>query len=299
MKKGLLFYCLVLSVIFHLALAAFVRLDQSGKKKEKEPIAIDLVGPLNPGPRTVLPRQAPEKTTSTARLAEKEPAAKMAPAPQVKPSLPSPASPAAPPPPPAIGEMLKNLARAAPAPSAPGDVREPQPARGGPIGAPPGAKSPSAPAAPSAASPGSQGVPESPRKSIMESTRDYLMAKVEREPEKTKDDTVTLDTDDLMYTAYLQGLKRRIELIWKYPETARRDGLQGSLVMRFTIEKSGRVERENIELVKSSGYPMLDDAAKQALIDASPFNPLPGNWKKDSFTITGTFVYRLYGMYLR
>lgn len=28
-------------------------------------------------------------------------------------------------------------------------------------------------------------------------------------------------------------------------------------------------------------------------------DPLPDTWKKKSFTITGTFVYRLYGMYVR
>jgi len=122
---------------------------------------------------------------------------------------------------------------------------------------------------------------------------------VDRQTEKTSrdDETVTLDTDDLLYTSYLQGLRRRIELIWQYPEAARRDGIQGSLVMKFSIAKSGKLA--DVEMIKSSGYPMLDEAARKALIDASPFNPLPDNWKKDYFTITGTFMYRLYGMYLR
>lgn len=122
-------------------------------------------------------------------------------------------------------------------------------------------------------------------------------AKVDKGIEKSKEGEVTLDTDDLMYTSYLHSLKDRVEGSWKYPEIARRDGLQGNLIMKFSITKSGNVD--DIEIIKSSGYPMLDDAAKQALLDASPFNPLPGNWKKDRFTITGTFIYRLYGMYLR
>jgi protein TonB len=297
MKKGLLFYCLVLSVVFHLALVAFIRLDQSGKKKEKEPIAIDLVGPLNEGPKTVLP-SGRKSAPPFAQKEEKAPPTRMARVmPYIRPSMPVAPSPAAPPPPPAIGEMLKNLAKApSPMPS-PGDVRVPEQSKGGPLGGAPGARQPSAPSAPSPARPEGGGA-EGPRRIAGLTERELSKIVEEKELEK-KDDTITLDTDDLRYTAYLDGLKRRIELIWKYPETARRDGLQGSLVMRFTIEKSGKVERENIELVKSSGYPMLDDAAKQALIDASPFNPLPGNWKKDNFTITGTFIYRLYGMYLR
>ena len=119
----------------------------------------------------------------------------------------------------------------------------------------------------------------------------------QEEKSKKSDSDITLDTDDLMFTSYLQGLKNRIELVWKYPETARRDGLQGQLVMRFSILKSGKLDE--VELIKSSGYPLLDDAAKQALIDASPFNPLPDSWKKDRFTITGMFVYRLNGLFLR
>ncbi len=63
--------------------------------------------------------------------------------------------------------------------------------------------------------------------------------------------------------------------------------------MKFTILKSGKVA--DVEVLKSSGYPMLDDAAKKALFDASPFNPLPDSWKKEAFTITGNFVYRLVG----
>jgi protein TonB len=294
MKKGLLYHCLVLSIIFHLALVAFVRLDQSGKKKEKEPIAIDLVGPVNEGPKTVLP-SGRKKEPPFARKEEKAqpaPPARMARVmPYIRPSfpsLPSP-SPAAPSAPSAPAEQ----------PQAPGEVKMPAPPQ------PPQAQAPLAPSGasagrsspPSAARP-EGGAPEAPRR-IAGLTEKELSKIVEEKETEKKDDTITLDTDDLRYTAYLDGLRRRIELIWKYPETARRDGLQGSLVMKFTIAKSGKVDKENIELVKSSGYPMLDAAAKQALIDASPFNPLPGNWKKDSFTITGTFIYRLYGMYLR
>ncbi|MGA2191806.1 MAG: energy transducer TonB, partial [Nitrospirota bacterium] len=150
------------------------------------------------------------------------------------------------------------------------------------------------PSAPSSPSPGSNGVEGTPRRLIRPSEEDLeRYAKLDKETEKSKADSITLDTEDLMSTAYMHSLKTRIEMIWKYPETARRDGLEGNLVMQFTIAKSGKIS--GIELLKSSGYPMLDEAAKQALLDASPYNPLPQSWKKDSFTITGTFIYTLYG----
>ncbi len=123
-------------------------------------------------------------------------------------------------------------------------------------------------------------------------------AEVDKEIERARDpNAVTLDTTDFRYWSYLQGLKNRIEYIWKYPEEARREGIEGQLLMKFTIEKSGKVT--DVKVLRSSGYPMLDDAAKKALYDASPVNPLPDSWKKNSFTITGNFIYRLYGLYLR
>ena len=134
-----------------------------------------------------------------------------------------------------------------------------------------------------------------PRSLKLPTTKDLEQyAKVDEDVKRTKDPkAITLDTEDLEYTSYMNGMKRRIETIWEYPEAARRDGIQGDLLMRFTIAKSGKVG--DVEVLKSSGYPMLDDAAKKALLDASPFNPLPNNWKRDAFTITGNFVYSLVG----
>jgi protein TonB len=116
-------------------------------------------------------------------------------------------------------------------------------------------------------------------------------AKVDKEVEKAKEGEITLDKDDLEYTSYLHSFKRRLETIWKYPETAGRDGIQGDVIIRFSIINSGKVE--DISILKSSGYPILDDTAKQALLAASPFNPLPGNWKRDRFPITVFFMYRI------
>lgn len=288
MKKGLLYYCLVLSVIFHLVLVVIIRLDQS-KKKEKEPVVIDLVGPMTPGPKTVLPSGKEEKPPF-AQKEEKAPTRMARIMPYIRPSFPSMPSPAP-------------SAPRAPAPSAP-SAQPPAPG-GVTTPAPPLAQIPAAPSAPSAgrgsppsaARPGGGGYEEQRRPLVGLNQQELARIERETEPEK-KDGTVTLDDEDMRLTGYLHGLKSRIEAIWKYPETARRDGLQGSLVMKFTIARSGKVERENIEVVKSSGYPMLDDAARQALIDASPFNPLPGSWKKDSLTITGTFIYVLRGIYL-
>jgi len=138
-----------------------------------------------------------------------------------------------------------------------------------------------------------------PRRLVQPTVEDLMRyAKVDREPkDASPENTITMDTDDLKYTSYMLGLKRRIETIWQYPETSRRQGEQGELVIRFVITKSGKLREA--EVVKSSGYPQLDKAATQALWDASPFNPLPDSWEQDEFQITGNFIYRLYDFYVR
>ncbi|PKL52368.1 MAG: hypothetical protein CVV37_01730 [Nitrospira bacterium HGW-Nitrospira-1] len=54
-----------------------------------------------------------------------------------------------------------------------------------------------------------------------------------------------------------------------------------------------------VELVRTSGYKMLDAAAIKALKDGEQYWPLPEAWDMESYTILGHFVYSLYGYSLR
>lgn len=96
---------------------------------------------------------------------------------------------------------------------------------------------------------------------------------------------------------YLERLKEKIERVWQYPPQAAARGIYGDLYIRFTIDKKGRLV--SVELLRTSGYRMLDDAAIQALKDAEPFWPLPDDWQRNTLTITGHFIYTLHGFYLR
>jgi len=58
-----------------------------------------------------------------------------------------------------------------------------------------------------------------------------------------------------------------------YPQAARRAGITGSLRMAVEILPDGRVSK--IEISRSSGYPVLDKAAKRVVKLAAPFAPLP------------------------
>jgi protein TonB len=117
-----------------------------------------------------------------------------------------------------------------------------------------------------------------------------------REPPPPSDG-ITFDTREFRYRSYMLRLKERIEGIWKYPPEAARRGIYGDLYIKFVIKKNGRLE--SAEVLRTSGMKMLDEAALRALKDAEPYWPLPEDWQEDSLTITGHFVYSLWGSYVR
>ena len=60
-----------------------------------------------------------------------------------------------------------------------------------------------------------------------------------------------------------------------YPETARREGIQGTVEVRFRIAGDGSVEA--VEVVRSSGHPLLDETSTQTVRRAGPF-PILAGW---------------------
>ncbi|MEK7713436.1 MAG: energy transducer TonB, partial [Deltaproteobacteria bacterium] len=91
------------------------------------------------------------------------------------------------------------------------------------------------------------------------------------------EETVSLESGDEKYTSYLNGVKVKIEGVWRYPEEARKSALQGRGLVSFTIERDGTVS--DIKLIASSGYPILDEEIKKAIKAASPFNPMAENMR--------------------
>ncbi len=136
-----------------------------------------------------------------------------------------------------------------------------------------------------------------------QSTKDKLFDKdvigklAQKDRETKSDSSITFSTKEFQYQGYMQRLKEKIEGIWKYPRDAAERGIYGDLYIRFTIKKNGRLG--SVDLLRTSGYKSLDDAAIKALRDAEPYWPLPDDWGRDGLTITGHFVYTHYGGYIR
>jgi len=75
-----------------------------------------------------------------------------------------------------------------------------------------------------------------------------------------------------------------------YPDAARQRGEQGPVVLRFTVDRSGKVLE--VTLVSGSGSPRLDDAAQAMLRNAS-LPPFPAAMPQERVTATVQIRYRL------
>ena len=106
------------------------------------------------------------------------------------------------------------------------------------------------------------------------------------------DKGLTFEIPGFQHRGYMRMLKEKIESIWRYPKEAARLGMSGDLYIKFSIKKDGKLGE--IDLLRTSGYKDLDEAAMKALKDAEPFWPLPADWEKDDLEINGHFIY-VYG----
>ena len=94
------------------------------------------------------------------------------------------------------------------------------------------------------------------------------------------------------FAQYVEDWRQKIERIGtlNYPEAAR-GKLYGSLMLTVTIRADGRVE--TVDIVRSSGHQVLDDAARRIIQLASPFAPFPPDIRADTdlLEITRTWTF--------
>lgn len=106
-----------------------------------------------------------------------------------------------------------------------------------------------------------------------------------------------LDNPSVQYISYFASIKRKIELVWQYPFDAIQKGIQGDLVLDFAISRSGDLKR--IKLVRSSGFPILDDEAMDSIKKAAPFSPIPEQYSIDELNIRANFIYEMHFLKIR
>jgi protein TonB len=73
--------------------------------------------------------------------------------------------------------------------------------------------------------------------------------------------------------SYLDMVRIKIEKQKKYPESAQQRNIEGQVTVEFSISLDGRITDPCVS--KSSGHPLLDLAAMDAVKKASPFSSPP------------------------
>ena len=104
----------------------------------------------------------------------------------------------------------------------------------------------------------------------------------------------SLSTTSSTDAYYLHSWRRKIENVGNlnYPSEARRRKLYGSLRLMVAIRPDGSLKE--VELLESSGHPVLDDAALRIVKLAAPFAPFPDELRKstDVLEIIRTWQFR-------
>jgi protein TonB len=111
------------------------------------------------------------------------------------------------------------------------------------------------------------------------------------------DESVTLDTDEFKFISYNRWLKLKVESVLHYPELAAVSGYQGTMYIKFDILKDGSLG--SVEMLKSSGYKILDDEAMRSIRASAPFQPLPDEWKMERYSIRAAVIFYLGTGYIR
>ncbi|MES2553873.1 MAG: TonB family protein [Pseudomonadota bacterium] len=128
------------------------------------------------------------------------------------------------------------------------------------------------------------------------------MARLEAQISKQQDDYqnrpkrkyIGARTQEYRFAAYVESWRQKVEKIGNlnYPEAAKDKGLYGQLRMTVSIRSDGSIE--SVEIDRSSGHKVLDDAAERIVRMAAPYAPFPEDIRKDTdilgITRTWTFT---------
>lgn len=127
------------------------------------------------------------------------------------------------------------------------------------------------------------------------------MARLEAQINQQQDDyqkrpkrkSIGARAQEYRFAAYVESWRQKIERIGNlnYPEAAKDQKIYGQLQLTVYIKSSGEIEK--VEVRRSSGYPILDNAAKRIVEMGSPYAPFPEDLRKevDILDITRTWIF--------
>ena len=130
-------------------------------------------------------------------------------------------------------------------------------------------------------------------------TRSQARGREERIKEREgveKGDTVWLNLEKGLLISFFRRFRNQIEGVWNYPVEAARNEIQGTLLLKITVNREG--ELQDVELLSTSGSDILDYEAIEAVYRSAPYGPLPKQYPHPELKIFAHFRYVLTGKYI-
>ena len=100
--------------------------------------------------------------------------------------------------------------------------------------------------------------------------------------EQPRRNYISASTEAYLYASYMDAWRDKVERVGNlnYPDEARRQGLSGSLVLEVVLRPDGSIEE--IQILRSSGQQILDDAAIRIVRLSAPFGPFPDSIREET-----------------
>ncbi|HHZ88524.1 MAG TPA: energy transducer TonB [Chromatiaceae bacterium] len=93
---------------------------------------------------------------------------------------------------------------------------------------------------------------------------------------------INASTQEFKYANYMEAWRQKVERVgnMNYPDEARRQNINGHLLLDVSLNPDGSII--DIQLIKSSGAEILDNAAIRIVRLAGPFAPFPADIRRDT-----------------
>lgn len=98
-------------------------------------------------------------------------------------------------------------------------------------------------------------------------------------------------SEEYRFVQYAENWRVRVERVgtFNYPEDAK-GKLNGELILSVSVNSDGTVRQ--VEIDKSSGHKVLDDAARRIVMMAAPYDPFPPEIQRDTDILVITRVWK-------
>jgi len=111
------------------------------------------------------------------------------------------------------------------------------------------------------------------------------------QPEPAQEIVEVINPQKEAMLRYQDIIKQKIESCRRYPNWAKKQGLEGTVYLAFVVLSSGVAK--DIKIVQSSGFSILDKEAVSTVKRANPFPPIPEEMRVSSLSMEVSVVFTL------